>query len=82
MKNSLGVLLLGAAVGAAIGILMAPAKGSDTRKKVFKGAEDLADDLKERIRMSNKKIDEYADMAEDTIDRINRKLKAAEKSYT
>lgn len=82
MKNSLGLLLLGAAVGAAIGVLMAPAKGTDTRKKVFKGAEDLADDLKEKIRMSNKKIDEYAEMAEETIDKINKKLKAAEKSYT
>lgn len=82
MKNAIGLLLLGAAVGAAIGVLMAPAKGSDTRKKVFKGAEDLVDDLKEKIRMSNKKIDEYAEIAEETMDKINRKLKAAEKTYS
>ena len=61
---------------------MAPAKGTDTRKKVFKGAEDLADDLKEKIRISNKKIDEYTEMAEETIDKINKKLKTTEKSYT
>lgn len=42
----IGAVLLGAAVGAAIGILMAPDKGSETRKKLLKGIRDLTDDLK------------------------------------
>ncbi len=82
MKNPITLLILGAVIGAAAGILMAPEKGSRTRKKIFEGAEDLVDELKEKVRASNKKIDEYAEVAEDAIDRLNKKIKAAEKAYT
>jgi gas vesicle protein len=37
----------GAAIGATIGILLAPEKGSDTRKKIMSKAKDLADDMTE-----------------------------------
>lgn len=49
MKTSGKILLalgLGAVVGAALGILYAPAKGSDTRKKISNTAHDLADKVK------------------------------------
>lgn len=41
-------VLAGAAVGAAIGLLFAPEKGSDTRKKIMDAADDLASNLKEK----------------------------------
>ncbi|MEP6746265.1 MAG: YtxH domain-containing protein [Bacteroidota bacterium] len=44
-KTLLG-FLAGAAVGALAGILLAPDKGSETRKKISKKTNDLGDTLK------------------------------------
>lgn len=55
MENSndtgkmIGVLLIGAAIGSALGILFAPDKGSKTRKKIFSQGADITDDLKEKF---------------------------------
>lgn len=46
-KILLGVLA-GAAVGALLGVLLAPDKGSVTRKKISKKGTDYADALKEK----------------------------------
>ena len=50
--NILAAFILGAGIGTIAGVLLAPAKGSETREKLLSGAQDLASDLKE-------KIDEY-----------------------
>ena len=41
--------LAGAAIGAALGILFAPDKGTETRRKIAKQSNDLADDLKDKF---------------------------------
>ena len=46
----IGALLLGAAIGVAVGILLAPDKGSETRKKIADDASDLANDAEEEIK--------------------------------
>ena len=47
-------VLAGIAVGALLGVLFAPDKGSETRKKITTKGEDYADELKE-------KFDEFLD---------------------
>lgn len=82
MENSgkvIGALLLGAAVGAALGILLAPDKGSETRKKLVGGAKDFADDLKKKAKEAADKFknnaDEASDYAEGKLDELKNKAK-------
>jgi gas vesicle protein len=48
-SGTLFALLGGVAAGLAVGILLAPDKGEETRKKIKKTAEDCVDKVKEKI---------------------------------
>jgi len=55
----IGALLIGTAIGGALGILFAPNKGSETRKKITHRSDDLSDTMKEKFN--------------DFIDEVNKK---------
>lgn len=72
MKNSSKVLLAllgGVALGALVGVLLAPDKGSETRKKIKEKAKDLSDKAKDKFRermknangvpLEEEEVDEY-----------------------
>jgi gas vesicle protein len=56
-------LLIGAAAGAVVGILLAPAKGEETRKKIAKKTNDLGENLKTRF---NNVVDKLMEKVEST----------------
>jgi gas vesicle protein len=48
-KKLLTGVILGAAAGAVLGILFAPEKGKDTRKKIVKKSTDLGDSVRNKF---------------------------------
>ena len=48
-SNTIAAIIAGAAVGAAIGILLAPDKGSNTRAKIKEGLDDATGNLKDSL---------------------------------
>ncbi len=85
MENSndtvkvIGSVLLGSIVGAAIGVLFAPHKGSKTRRMLMNGAEDISDEIKsankEEIQALRVKADELENMASEKITSLSSSFK-------
>lgn len=48
-SNSIIALLAGTAIGVAIGVLIAPEKGSETRRRLISEGEDLKDSARDKI---------------------------------
>ena len=60
-ENILLALLTGAAIGAGIGILYAPDKGSEIRKKIKQKAKDTTHDLTDRLKHAKDELTKTAD---------------------
>jgi gas vesicle protein len=65
-KVLLGILGA-AAAGVVIGLLIAPEKGSDTRKKIKRTAGDWADNLSHLWAKGKKAAEDMAEVAKDKI---------------
>lgn len=61
-------LLAGVAAGALLGVLFAPDKGTETRKKISKKSRDFVDDVKSKydefVKGVNEKVDSVKQEAE------------------
>ncbi|MDD2203333.1 MAG: YtxH domain-containing protein [Bacilli bacterium] len=67
-KGKGGKFLLGATLGAALGVLFAPAKGSETRRALKKTLDDLVDKVEEVD------LEEVRDLFDEKIDAIRAEL--------
>ena len=77
MKTSRVVLgvLAGAAVGALVGILFAPDKGSNTRRKIAKKGEDFVEDLKTRASDIRDRATDMVNGSEESVRRCGGKIR-------
>lgn len=76
MDNSgkvISALLVGAAAGALVGLLLAPESGDKTRRKLNKTAKDLLDDLEDAWEDSAERIKSLADSAVEELEKYSKK---------
>ena len=69
--STLAALVVGAAIGASVGILFAPDEGKKTRKRIRKSLEGVSDNLKDKLTHLN----------ENALERKLEDLKAANAKF-
>lgn len=72
-------LLAGLAAGAALGILFAPDKGSDTRDKLSQSLKDFGDSIKEK---AADEINNLSGLKDKVVNSIKGKLRDVEQEYS
>lgn len=72
--NTILALLTGAAIGAGIGILFAPDKGVNTRRKIREGVDEAKENLNDKVSEVSEKILEKSFLSkndfEDTLEKF------------
>jgi gas vesicle protein len=72
--KDLGLFLAGGAVGVVVGLLVAPASGQETRRRMGRRLEEEKDEL---LRKGQRLVDETAERIEENIEQGKRKLTQA-----
>lgn len=72
-------LLAGLAAGAALGILFAPDKGTDTRDKLGQSLKDFGDSIKDR---AADEINNLSGLKDKVVNSIKGKLRDVEQEYS
>jgi len=71
-------LLTGLAAGAALGLLFAPEKGSETRDRLSQSLKDLGDSIKDR---AADEINHLASLKDKMVSSVKNKLQDAEEEF-
>ena len=66
----LAALLIGAVAGTALGVLFAPDKGSETRKKMAGKASELGDELKEQFNKSKQAVNDIKERVRNKVEEV------------
>src|SRR5688572_28156700 len=77
----LGALILGAAAGAVLGLMFAPSRGSDLRKKLKDSAEDIIDELADKITEGRETIDELKEKVMGRADNLKSEMEDIGSDY-
>ncbi|MDQ3536250.1 MAG: YtxH domain-containing protein [Bacteroidota bacterium] len=76
--NTITAFIIGVAVGAITGLLLAPETGEETRARISTKAEDLLQDIEEAWGISPEKIKEFRDTALAEIEKLKKKFSNSE----
>ncbi len=68
--------LVGGAIGVAAGMLLAPDKGSETRKRVKDKLDDLAEDFNDKV---DEIVNQFGDVVEEAQEVVEEKVSSTKK---
>jgi gas vesicle protein len=72
--KTIAALGTGIAIGAAAGVLLAPNKGTETRRIIRKKGQKIADRLQRKVKESEQLVTGVKEDLKDTLNGINKKI--------